>query len=101
MFDKLQEAQKKIDEIKQRLESIYVMAEVENGKIRVQASGARKIYEIYIDPEFKNSADAEELQELITAACNRALEQAEKLAETEMAAAARGMLPGLGNLFGS
>jgi hypothetical protein len=100
MFDKLFEAQQKAEEIKKRLDTISVSSEVEDGKIKVNATANKHITSISIDPGFLANADAEELEELLTTAINKALEQAESVSQTEMQAATRDMMGGLGNLFG-
>lgn len=100
MFDKLFEAQQKAEEIKKRLDSIYVTGEAEGGMIRVVANGNKHISEITIDPEFIKTADKEELEELLIVAVNKAVEQAEQVSQTEMQAATRDMFGGLGDILG-
>ena len=100
MFDKLMQAQQKAEEIKKRLDTITVLGEAESGKIRVTATGNKKIQSIEVDEEFLKSAEKEELEELLAVAVNKALEQAENVSQSEMQAATQDMLGGLGNLFG-
>ncbi len=80
----------------QKLENISVIGEAENGKVKVVANGNRLINNIIIDDEYKNVVSATSLQETITIAANRALEQAERIEKSEMSHAAMGILPGLG-----
>ncbi|MGB4398279.1 MAG: YbaB/EbfC family nucleoid-associated protein [Daejeonella sp.] len=101
MFDKLFEAQQKAEEIKKRLDTISVSSEVEGGKIKVLATANKRITSISIDPALLGTADAEELEDLLTTAINKVLEQAESVSQTEMQAATRDMMGGLGNLFGN
>lgn len=101
MLDKLLEAQQKAGEIKKRLDNISVSAEVEGGKIKISATANKRITGITLDPEFLRSTDQEELEELLAAAVNKVLEQAENVSQTEMQAATRDMMGGLGNLFGN
>lgn len=103
MFDKLMAAQGKAEEIKKRLGGISVYGEVEGGAIKVTANGNKQITAISIADEFYEQADKEELEELLQAAVNKALEQAEQASAAEMQAAAKDMLGGfggLGSLFG-
>ena len=100
MFDKLLEAQKKAEEIKNRLDTIAVNAEVEGGKISVTSTANKALTAIHIDPEFLKDADKEELEELLLTAINKVLQQAEQVSQTEMQAATRDMMGGLGNIFG-
>ena len=48
MFGKLGETQQKAEEIKQKLEAITVEGEAGNGKVKVVASGNKKIKDIFI-----------------------------------------------------
>lgn len=100
MFDKLLEAQKKAGEIKSRLDNISVSGEVEDGKIKVIASANKEIKEILIDDVFFKDADKDELIELLVVALNKALEQADDISKSEMAAATQDMLGGMGGLAG-
>ena len=43
----------------------------------------------------------DELEELLVTAINKTLEQADNVSQTEMQAATRDMMGGLGNLFGN
>lgn len=100
MWDKLNEAKKKAEEVKARLKSISVQSEVESGKIRVVASADKEIKEIVIDEDFYKQCDREELQELLVVAANKALEQADSISQSEMQAVTQDMLGGLGGLGG-
>ena len=100
MFDKLMAAQGKAEEIKKRLDTISVFGEVEGGAIKVTATANKAITSIAITDEFYKQADKEELEELLQAAINKALAQAELVSATEMQAATKDMLGGLGGLFG-
>ena len=52
MFDKLLAIQQKAEEIKKRLDTISVQAEVEGGKIRVSATANKHITAIMLDADF-------------------------------------------------
>lgn len=100
MFDKILEAKQKADEVKKRLDGLTVMGSVEGGKIKVTSNGNKVIQSIIIDEEFLKSADKEELEELLALAVNKALEQAENINQSEMAALSQQMFGGLGGMFG-
>ncbi|QNL51318.1 YbaB/EbfC family nucleoid-associated protein [Olivibacter sp. SDN3] len=100
MFDKLFEAQQKAEEIKKRLNNISVIGEAEGGAIKVTATANKEIQSITIDPSFHSEAAIEELEELLTVAVNKALQQADNVSQTEMQAATKDMLGGLGGMFG-
>ena len=100
MFDKLLEAKQKAEAVKKRLDGLTVTGIAEGGKIKVTSNGNKVIQSISIDEELLKSADKEELEELLTIAVNKALEQAENLNQSEMAALSKDMFGGLGGLFG-
>ena len=100
MFDKIMEAQAKAGEVKQRLDAITLTGTAEGGKITVNANGNKVIQSIHIDDDFFKDADKEELEELLLVAINKAMEQAENVSQSEMAAMTQQMFGGLGNLFG-
>lgn len=100
MFDKLMAAQGKAEEIKKRLDNVSVFGEVEGGAIKVTATANKAITGISISDEFYEQADKEELEELLQAAVNKALAQADQVSAVEMQAATKEMLGGFGGLFG-
>ena len=100
MFDKIMEAQQKAGEVKKRLDGISVSGSAEGGKITVVANANKVVQSVSIDPDFFKNADKEELEELLLVAINKALEQAENVSQSEMAAITQQMFGGLGGLFG-
>lgn len=104
MFDKLMQAQQMAGEAKKRLAAITVTGSAEGGKITVTADGNKVVQSITIDEDFLKGADKEQLEELLVIAINKAMEQAENVSQSEMAAMTKDMLGGLGglgNLFGN
>lgn len=98
MMKKLQEAQRQMKEIKDRLDTITVTGNSHDGSISVKANGNRKILgiKIAVNAELE---DRHNLESQILEAVNRALEEAEKVNESEMKAAAGSMMPGLRGMF--
>lgn len=101
MFDKLSQAQQKIQEIKDRLDTISVTGEACGGMVKVTTTANKDFKDINIHPDFLAQAGKEELEEVLVVAINKALEQADRVSQTEMEAATKGMMGGLGGLFGS
>lgn len=95
MMGKMQEMQQKSEEVKKRLDTISVKGEAENGLVTVISTANRKITSITISNELIKDADKDQIEDLTMIAVNRALEQAEKVSEAEMAGVAKGMLPGM------
>jgi DNA-binding protein YbaB len=100
MFDKLMQAQQMAGDIKKRLDNISVSGSAEGGKITVVANANKAVKSISIDADFYKDADKEEIEELLVVAINKALEQADNVSQTEMAAATKDMFGGLGGMFG-
>ena len=91
MMAKLKEAQAKIEETKIRLNTIMVDGEAGNGMVVATVTGNREIKNIAIDEELLD--DKEALEDYLIIALNKAIEKANSVHETEMAAAAKGGLP--------
>ena len=92
MMGKLKEAQQKIEETKKRLNSVYVEGESGNGKIKVVSTANREIKSIKI---LENFSDNEALEDYLIIAINNALNKANSINETEMAAAAKDGMPNI------
>lgn len=104
MFDKLMQARQMAGEVKKRLDGITVTGSAEGGKITVVANASKFVQTVTIEEEFLKEADKEQLEELLVIAINKAMEQAENVSQSEMAAMTQNMLGGLGglgNLFGN
>ncbi|MAX80206.1 MAG: nucleoid-associated protein, YbaB/EbfC family [Crocinitomicaceae bacterium] len=100
MMGKISEAKKKVEETKERLNSVYVTGESGNGKIKIVATANREVKEVNID-ETLMQGDKEELEDLMILAINKAIENATNVQEAELAAAAKDVMPnipGLGSL---
>jgi len=96
LFGKLQEAQQKMQEGKERLANITVEGEAGEGAVKVTVTGNREVKGIEIKEELLAAANREELEDLLITALNRALKNAEGAWEAEMKGVAGGMLGGLG-----
>ena len=104
MFDKIFEAQQKAEEVKQRLETITLSEQAENGAIKVTATAGKTIKSISIDENFVKENGIEALEDVLVVAINKVLAQAENVSQAEMSAMTSQMLGGmggLGNLFGN
>ena len=70
---------------------IALIGEANEGKVRVEVNGNGQITDITV----ADSIGKEEAIELILIASNRALEQAERTKEMEMAQSTKGLIPGM------
>jgi len=93
------QAQQKAGEVKKRLDAITVSGSAEGGKISVTTNGNKVVQSITIDDDFFKDADREQLEELLVIAVNKAMEQADNVSQSEMAAMTKEMLGGLGGMF--
>ena len=91
MMKKLEQMQQQVEETKNRLDNIKLIGEAMEGKVRVEVNGNGVITDITVKSEMAQ----EELTDLIMVAANRALEQANRTKEMEMAQSAKGIIPGM------
>lgn len=100
MFDKILQAQQQAGEVKAKLNDITVTGSAGGGVVVVTANGNKQIQSIKINPMVLKEDDIEMLEDVILSAVNQALEQAENINQTEMAAMTKSMFGDLGGLFG-
>lgn len=98
MMGKVQEMQSRLKEAKEQLDDIIVESEAGGGMVRVKANANRKVLQIQIDPDIIDKNDPEIMQDLITAAVNKAMEQAEARGREELQDATKGILPNIPGL---
>ncbi|MCL7753136.1 YbaB/EbfC family nucleoid-associated protein [Polaribacter sp. Z022] len=93
MMNKLKDAQQKVEATKVRLNSVLVDEASTDGKLKITLTANREIKAISIDESLL--ADAEELEDYLIIALNKAIEKATKINEVEMAAAAKDGMPNI------
>ncbi len=91
MMKKLQAMQQQVEETKAKLNNIKLIGEAMEGKVRVEVNGNSIITDIKVNGDLNK----DEMIDLIIVAANRAIEQAERTKEMEMAQSAKGILPGM------
>jgi len=91
MMKKLEAMQGQVAATKEKLNHIKLIGEANEGKVRVEVNGNGKVTDITV----ADSIGKEEAIELILIASNRALEQAERTKEMEMAQSTKGLIPGM------
>jgi nucleoid-associated protein EbfC len=98
MMGKIREMQDRLNEVREQLDNITVESEAGGGMVRVTANANRKVLRIEIDPDIIDKDDPEILQDLIVAAVNKAMQQAEERGKEEMQHATKGMMPNIPGL---
>ena len=96
MLKQVKKMQKKMEEIQAATALETVEASEGGGMVVATVSGDLKVKDIKIDPEALDPEDVEMLQDMIVAAVNQGLEDAQELASKRMSAVTGGMnIPGL------
>ncbi len=100
MMGKLKETQQKVEATKERLNSVYITEKSSDNLLEVSISANRELKSIQIDDSLLN--DKGQLEDYLILTLNKAIAQATKVNETELAAVAKeGMpnIPGMDSLF--
>jgi DNA-binding YbaB/EbfC family protein len=96
MFKQVQKMQAEMERIQAELAKKEVEGTAGGGMVKVTANGKLEILSVKIDKEVVDPEDVEMLEDLVTAAVNQALENAQKMQAEGMAQLTGGMqIPGL------
>ena len=98
MMKQIQKMQEKMAEVQQELEGKTVVGEAGGGMVKVTVNGRQQLVKVAIEKEVIDPADPEMLEDLIVAATNKALEEAARMAQEEMAKVTSGLLPNIPGL---
>ncbi len=96
MMNKLKEAQKKVEETKERLHSVLLDEASNDGKLKVTITANRTIKSLEISDELLE--DKEMLEDYLILTLNKAIERATTVKETELAAVAKEGMPNIPGL---
>ena len=91
--------QEKLGRAQEELRKIRVEGTAGGGMVTVAANGKKEILEVRLNRDALDPNDIELIEDLIVAAANQALSNAEEAARTEMNKATGGVLGGLTNVF--
>ncbi len=99
MLKQVQEMQAQMAQAQEELASEVVEASAGGGMVKVKATGAGEIVELKIDPDAIDPDDPEMLEDMVLAAVNEALRNAQDLMQSKLGGAMGGLgglgLPGL------
>ncbi len=93
MMNKLKEAQKKVEETKERLNTVLLDESSNDNKLSVTITANRTIKSLRIDDELLE--DKEMLEDYLILTLNKAIEMASKVNEAELAAVAKEGMPNI------
>lgn len=93
MMGKVKEMQAKMKEAQDNLAILRAEGDAGAGMVKAVASGAKQLISLEIDPDLLKPEEIGILQDLIVAATNKALQNAEELAKAELAKATEGIMP--------
>ena len=95
MMKQAQKMQKEMMKLQEEIEQRTVEASAGGGAVTVVITGKKEIKSIILNPEIVDPDDIEMLQDLIMAAVNEAIRQADEMAAKEMSKITGGLnLPG-------
>lgn len=96
MMKQAQKMQAEMARVQQELTEATVEASVGGGAVKAVMTGDLRLDRVVIDPSAVDPDDVSMLEDLVAAAVNEALRQAQDLASTKMAAVTGGLnIPGL------
>ena len=93
LMGKLQEAKAKAEVTKERLKTILVDEQSSDGLLKITASANGRIKEIEVSEDLLQ--DKEQLEDYLILTLNKALEKAQNVHDTEMAAVAKEGMPNI------
>lgn len=91
MMGKLQEAQQKVAETKERLNTVMIDEQSSDGLFKVTLTANRTIKSVSIDDSLLE--DKEQLEDYFVLVMNKAIEKATAINDAELAAAAKDGMP--------
>ncbi|TJY33972.1 YbaB/EbfC family nucleoid-associated protein [Pontimicrobium aquaticum] len=93
MMGKLKETQAKVEATKERLNSVYIDESSSDDLLKITVTGNRAIKSIAIDEQLLE--DKEQLEDYLILTLNKAIEKANNVHETELAAVAKEGMPNI------
>jgi len=96
MMGKLQDAQKKMEETKQRLDHVLIDEQSTDGLFKVTLTANRMIKSVSIDDSLLE--DKEQLEDYFVLVMNKAIEKATAINEAELATAAKDGMPDIAGM---
>lgn len=104
MMGKVKEVQAKMKEAQEKLVHVTAEGESGGGLVKAKANGKHQVLSIEVDASLLKIEDKDMLQDLVVAAVNKALTEADERGKEEVKKATEGLIPNipgmdLGSLF--
>lgn len=98
MLGRMKEVQARLQQAQNNLVHLKATGESGGGMVKATANGKKQLLQIEIDTTLLKAEDQTILQDLIVAAVNKALDEAEQLAREELRKSTEGLLPDIPGL---
>lgn len=93
MMKQIQKMQADMEKLQEELANKTVSEESGGGMVKAVVNGKKELVSLEINEEIINAEEKDMLEDMVVAAVNKAIESAGKMAEEEMSALTKGMLP--------
>ncbi len=95
MMGKVKEMQSKMKEAQEQLKNITAEGESGGGLVKAVANGDKEIIKLDIDDSLVNQEDKNMMRDLVIAAINKAVHEADEKAKEHIKKSTEGMLPNI------
>jgi nucleoid-associated protein EbfC len=95
MMGKVKEMQTKMKEAQDQLKDIKVEGESGGGMVKATANGAKELIGLEIDESLVNTADKDMMRDLIIAAVNKAMSEADEKGKEHIKKSTDGLMPNI------
>ena len=95
MMGKVKEMQAKMKDAQEKVAKLQITSESGAGLVKATINGSRQLIKLEIDDSIININDKEVLQDLITAAINKAANEMDSKIKDEMQSATQGVMPNI------
>ncbi|MDH5386620.1 MAG: YbaB/EbfC family nucleoid-associated protein [Candidatus Aminicenantes bacterium] len=95
MLGKVKELQDKMKEAQEKLAQVTTTAESGGGMVKATVNGKKQVISLEIDEELIKTEEAEMMKDLIIAAINKGIADADLLAKEEMKKTTEGIVPNI------
>ncbi|MDW8204230.1 MAG: YbaB/EbfC family nucleoid-associated protein [Cytophagales bacterium] len=95
MLGKVKEMQSKMAELQESLSTIFAEGESGGGMVVAKANGKKQLISLHIEKDLLQPEEVDMLQDLVVAAVNKALENAEEQAKEYLKKQTEGLFPNI------